>query len=350
MILCDGSYPSGEPCQSQVCFVCAKVKKVPQGDFYCGARQRPDTASTPPGVSKQSKQSTVISPDLREKIRNALVKDNIPAFPSDIGRSGMSPMVSNGGVSEALTLITSKLESMDIKLGNVVTVENHVNGLQALKVALIQEFETKISRLETKFAEMELANVELRRRVDSLEAQLKSITSGPDPSHRRITFIGFETVSALDRITFISSWMETNFAGVRCSVGNIARGPMHSRTLTKVSYAEFSDSDTRHTVLASIRSRGLTCAHNGKTIQVKPALSQAIRTRIWALNKAEELIGGHAYAQGKSVVKTSTPTTRTIAIGGEILFEQKPNSSDAGVFLGPCASLLLPVGAASRST
>ena len=144
--------------------------------------------------------------------------------------------------------------------------------------------------------------------------------------------------------------MKTNCAGVRCSVGNIARAPMHNRTLAKVSYAEFSDSDTRNTTLASIRSRGLPCNHNGKTIQVKPALSQSIRTRIWALNKAEELIGGHAYAQGKSVVKTSTPTSRTIAIGGENLFEQKPNSSDAGVFLGPCASLLLPVGAASRST
>ena len=157
MILCDGSHPDGEPCQSQVCFVCAKVKKVPLGDFYCGAcigkRQRPDTASTPPGVSKQSKQSTVISPDLRQKVRNALVKDNIPALPSGIGRSAgnvSTENVSFGGLNEALGMITSKLESIDIKLGNVVTVENHVNALQALKIAIVKEFAATVAKLQTK--------------------------------------------------------------------------------------------------------------------------------------------------------------------------------------------------------
>ena len=49
-------------------------------------------------------------------------------------------------------------------------------------------------------------------------------------------------------------------------------------------------------------------------------------------------------------MKTSTPSARTIAIGSEILFEQKTKCSDAGVFRGPCENLVLPAGAAPRST
>ena len=165
-----------------------------------------------------------------------------------------------------------------------MTMKNHVNALQSLKLAIVKEFEATIAKLEANYAELERANIETRRRVESLEAQLKSMTSAPDSSHRRVTFIGFENGRALDRITFITSWTETNFAGLCCSVGNTARAPMHNRTLTKVSYAELSDSDTRNTVLASVRSRGFPCNHNGKGIQVKPGFGPSTKLRKFYLS------------------------------------------------------------------
>ena len=125
------------------------------------------------------------------------------------------------------------------------------------------------------------------------------------------------------------------------------RGPRSARVLTKIVYAEFCDSDVRNVVLSQIRSRNLSCPQfGGKSIKVKPALSAVIRGRMWALDRAEEIVSGSSLAAGKTVVKVNTAQSHCITVDGEIVFEQKPGTADLGTFVGTCATLQLP---ASRS-
>ena len=86
---------------------------------------------------------------------------------------------------------------------------------------------------------------------------------------------------------------------------------------------------------------------NGKVIAIKPALTALIRSRIWALNKAEEIARSSTFAVGKQVIKISTSSARTISIAGEIVFEQKVGGNDMGCFVGPLSTLTLPTGRSS---
>ena len=79
-------------------------------------------------------------------------------------------------------------------------------------------------------------------------------------------------------------------------------------------------------------------------INIKRALFQIIRSRIWALNKAEEIVRARESSQGKQIVKTSDTNARTVSLAGEIVFQQKVGGSDIGTFMGSCSSLSLPAG------
>ena len=122
------------------------------------------------------------------------------------------------------------------------------------------------------------------------------MTKGPDIAFRRLSCIGFPVSDELDRISFLSQWMNSNFAGITFSVGHIFKGPVRSRSLTAISYIEFTDADVRNAVLKLIRSKKLSCVYKGKEINLKPGLSQIIRNRIWALNKAYEMLKAEANA------------------------------------------------------
>ena len=245
-------------------------------------------------------------------------------------------------------MIAGKLNEMGNKLGKLDEMVTF-HQLQTMKADLIAQFESHMKLIEAKHLQLEKANLELRSRVESLEQKVKSFSSSPQPdnAHKRISFIGFEGMSALERIKYVSVWTSSNVAGVSCTTGNILRGPMNNRVLTKVSYVEFADSDSRNAVLSIIRSQTLACNCNSKPIAIKPALSAAIRSRIWALNKAEEMSRASQFAQGKQVVKTSDSNSRIVSVAGEIVFEQKVGGSDLGCFVGPLSSLSIPT---SRST
>ena len=127
---------------------------------------------------------------------------------------------------------------------------------------------------------MQKENAGLKRRVSILESQLSGVTKGSDIAFRRLSCIGFPVSEELDRI----------------SVGHLFKGPVRSRSLTAISYIEFTDADVRNAVLKLIRSKKLTCVYTGKEINLKPGLSQIIRNRIWALNKAYEMLNAKANA------------------------------------------------------
>ena len=116
---------------------------------------------------------------------------------------------------------------------------------------------------------------------------------------------------------------------------------MNNRQLTGVSFAEFTDSDMRNTVLQEIRAKGLQSKYNDKVIVVKPALSQIIRERIWALNAAFDLVENHMASNGKKVEKKSDKDARAILVDGVIAFDQT-SKTGLGTFSGPYVSLALP--------
>ena len=163
-------------------------------------------------VPTQPKRPDVVSPALKQKIERALQKDRLPNFPSGGSASGSFPGV---GMNEAFSLIAGKLDQMDNKLGKLDEMVTF-HQLQTMKADLIAQFESHMKLIEAKHLQLENTNLELRSRVESLEQKVKSFSSSPQPdnAHKRISFMGFEGMSALDRIKFVSAWMSSNFAGV----------------------------------------------------------------------------------------------------------------------------------------
>ena len=212
----------------------------------------------------------------------------------------------------------------------------------------MKELETAVGKMESKYAELVQAQNVLRTQVDALELKFSNF-SVADTAHKRLSFLGFKSGSELDRIGCIRKFMSDHFADVSVQIGNIMKGPRNGRILTSVAYCEFSDSDVRNAVLSLIRSRNYKCVFQNQQIDIKPALSAVIRSRIWALNKAYELISASPLASKEVVSKVNEPSTRCIRVGVEVAFEQKSGSSDTGQFLGRFAQLTLPGKSSSSS-
>ena len=275
-------------------------------------------------------------------------KDRLKPFP--FGVSTESSTSSSLGLTEALNHITTSLCSLDTKMSNVdakMSTLVTTDQMQALKNDIMVDFERHISDLKRQLEKLEKENSELRERVDELERRLKSLssssssTSGPDIAFRRISFIGFPTVDDQQRIQCVHNWMTQHLNGLTFHVGNIHKGPVQNRKLTSVSYVEFPDSDVRNLVLKRIKSDGLSCKYKDSVILIKPALSQVIRERIWALNTAYDIVKGNSLSNGK-VVDKRKDKDRAILVDGQVVFDQFSTSVGLGKFLGAYASLVLP--------
>ena len=166
------------------------------------------------------------------------------------------------------------------------------------------------------------------------------MSSVGDGSFRRISFIGMPLSNEEGRLKFVKEWMGSYFGGVTFSVGNVLKGPVKNRSLTSVTYVEFSDSDTRNFVLKKIKSQQPTCKYMDTNIVIKPALSQTVRERIWAFNTAYDLIKSNSLSSGKSVEKRNDKD-RAVLVDGVIAFDQS-SSSGLGIFVGSYVHLALP--------
>ena len=343
LLRCDGKTASGD-CASMHCFSCARVSRKPVGKWLCESCniKRNATSFTPSQPDSKRLNTTIVSPDVKEKIRLALEKDRIPSLP---GGDLTSSSPTSFGVSEAFSLVASKLDSIDSKLGNMVTSEQ----LLAVKSDILREFEKKIAEIRVAFENLERENVVLRGRVDELEKRIQSLASGnslssgisiSDAAFRRISFIGFPLEDEAGRLKFVKQWMDTHFSGLTFSVGNIFRGAVRNRSLTSVVYVEFSDVDTRNLVLKKVNADAPVCSYSDKPIAIKAALSQRVRERIWALNSAYDLIKAHSAASGKVVLKTKGKDA-TVTVSGEVVFSQS-GSTGLGSFSGVFSDLVLP--------
>ena len=90
----------------------------------------------------------------------------------------------------------------------------------------------------------------------------------------------------------------------------------------------------------AFRSEQPACNYSGSAVAVKPALSQFVRERIWALNTAYDLVKSHAAASGKDVTKTKGKEA-SVTVGGVLAFTQS-GSSGLGSFSGAFTDLRLP--------
>ena len=190
------------------------------------------------------------------------------AFPD-----GASPSTIGDGVSDALVLITLKLEQIDTKLGFVMAFNGIQASLTPTKADLLREFETSTRKREEKFIALQKENAELKRRVSILESQLSGFTEDSDIAVRRSSCIGFLVSDDLDRISVLSKWMNITFLGLTFPVGHICKAPVRSRSLTPISYIEFTEAGVRNAVLKLIRSKRCSCVYKDKEIALKPGLS-----------------------------------------------------------------------------
>ena len=189
LLLCDGSNAEGMPCKSEWCFACAGVTSKPKGEWFCktgdcSGKRSTAVESTPPRA-KSSRSVSTASPALRDKILLAVKPfQQLPTFPGASSSGGESKSFSDG-ITSALLLLTDRIDSMHKDMVSL-------DALSAAKAELLAQFEAHMKKLESKQAELELANQELRKRVDVLEAKLQSLPASSYLAHRRITFLGFE--------------------------------------------------------------------------------------------------------------------------------------------------------------
>ena len=96
----------------------------------------------------------------------------------------------------------------------------------------------------------------------------------------------------------------------------------------------------RNFVLKQVNAKSLKCKYMDTNIVIKPALSQTVRERIWALNTAYDLIKSNSLSSGKSVEKRNDKD-RAVLVDGVIAFDQS-SSSGLGIFVGSYVHLALP--------
>ena len=336
LLFCDGKIGK-EKCSGRHCFTCEGVTEPPVGKWFCNTCKAKRGALPATPSQPNAKRLETVSPELREKVKLALQKDTLPAFPGSSASASSSPPF---GVSEAFQLVAGKLDSLDAKMSALVTADQ----LVAVKSDIVAQFEKHVAELRVAFAKLEQENQDLRARVDELEKRLNSLKSssstGPDVAFKRLSFIGLPLSEPEARLKFVKGWMSTNFPDFTFSVGNVFRGPVGKRVLTAVAYVEFSDNDTRNLVLQKLKSNQPACVFSGSTVVVKPALSQYVRERIWAVNTAYDLVKKHSAASGKEVTKTKGKDA-TVSVGGVVAFTQS-GSASLGSFVGVFSDLSLP--------
>lgn len=337
VVICEGIKISGDQCNKRLCLQCADFKQLPVDDWYCDScdkRPRPDTTSTP--VRPKQQKTVVMSPDLQSKFQSALKLPSISAFPGS-GAASTSPSNSEYNVKQAFDIITTKLDSLDHKMTKMVTLDQFM----MMKADIVNKFEATIAELSAKYDKVVKENLELKNKVAALGSRLDSYTRGPDVAFKRISFIGFPLQGETERVVFVKKWMEDNFKDVPCSVGNVFTGPAKNRKLTGISFVEFVDSDLRNTVLKQIESKSPQCTYSGSPIEIKPALSQLIRDRIWASRTAHDLIKAHPNAQGKTVERSKDKNSRGVKVNGKLVFDQT-SPGGLGNFLDEFSDLKLP--------
>ncbi len=194
----------------------------------------------------------------------------------------------------------------------------------------------------------------LRSRLTVLEggtARQRGFSEQPraaDPAFKRIVFKKIpESMNAHQRISAIEEFMRTHFPNIRIrDVANFYKGKFpNGRSLTRVAYVEFSNSDVRREVMDAIGgTKGgqvkIKCTFSGAQVDVKPAMTENAIQRNASLRRAADLLKDDPRTGGK-VVKIEFGGDRGVTVDKAFAFTQSKDQL-TGQFAGPFSDLRLP--------
>ncbi len=206
-----------------------------------------------------------------------------------------------------------------------------------------------MAQLNRSFAVLAKDAFETYDRLGKLESRVEaghpsgasSSEPGPelhDPARRRVAFTNFPSNTTItERIEAMDTFMTTHFSDLKPLLTNLF--PDKTGKPSCNGFVELvSPKQARH-VTDATKSRGLAVAGYG-AVEVKPALTDIDRNRIWALRTAEEKIRKSPKAHGKWVTVKKTDG-RGVYVDGAPVFIQPQRYARDGIFQGQFADLTL---------
>ncbi len=164
-----------------------------------------------------------------------------------------------------------------------------------------------------------------------------------DPALRRIAVLGIESKDAEARISAIEEWFKANLPNVRSmNVANFyRRNPMNPKKfeISTASYVEFSDFAHREIAFDKLSGKS-QLKIEGKTVDMKRALTKEANARNNALKDAEKALKGDARVSGAVIKREFGNNERGVTVNGVYAFSQ--GSKGPGVFQQPFVDLKLP--------
>ena len=251
------------------------------------------------------------------------------------------PFPASGDVPEALASIHGVLSTLAQTVGSLQVQMSDLPTRREMTLIHQAQMREVTTMIDAKTKPLVEQHVALEKRVTKLE-RAKSMDPN-DPSRKRIVFLGMPQESAEARVDGVERWLSQNFPKARVlDIGNEYKGAYKSngRTITSVSYAEFSSMDVRNQIMTAVKARSLKCEINGKEVTVKSAMSRTALRRNGVLKAASRVISADPKAASKEV-KVVYVGSRGVTVDGNVAFSQPPGDED-GSFQGEFSHLALP--------
>ena len=219
-------------------------------------------------------------------------------------------------------------EAVDPVWEKVHTMEGSVFDLSK---GVTQQYE-RMEKMQTKMEAMKLSEAPRTR----------------DPAYKRIVFKSIpNSLSADERLVAIEAFMEKHFKRTRVvDCANFYKGPYTNRSLSPAAYVEFSSSDVRKEVLNRIGAlkRGdsvkIKCEMGGKTVEIKPAMTESAIQRNACLRNVSDVLKADERCRGK-VVKIEFSGSRGVTVDKVYAFSQDENELK-GMYASPFTDLSAP--------
>ena len=166
--------------------------------------------------------------------------------------------------------------------------------------------------------------------------QLQNMIQQLDPANRRVAFIGM-TGSESERLDAITSYLRSMNREQNISIGHFFKGKRGDRSLSTVSFVEFSTEDARDNFIRNMGNANVRI--NGRDVKVKKALSKLNAMRNAALRRATDKIKAHPMSRDKTV-KIEWAKERGVTVDGIFAFTQNQTELQ-GSFVTPFNDLKL---------
>jgi hypothetical protein len=184
----------------------------------------------------------------------------------------------------------------------------------------VDPVKTDLFDLKTRVKLLENRPTQVCKELKDLKASLNKL----DPSLKRAACVGMpENLNASDRIKELETFMASHFSGYRnVRAGNYMKGPHDDRKVSNTSYIEFPTVIDKDKFIKDFATSARQCSINGSSISIKPARTEFMNKRNFAVRKAEELIKSSPSAQGQTVKIEWMQHPRLVTVNGVSAFTQ----------------------------